>query len=96
MRSPTAADIAASWAGVEADFAGLSRDADERISVEHIAWADVIAVMEKRQKSKLSSQFGNLLAQKKVVVLSVPDKFSYMEPALVEVLEPKLRHLLKL
>ncbi|WP_241477432.1 hypothetical protein [Leisingera sp. ANG-S5] len=52
--------------------------------------------MEKRQKSKLSSQFGNLLAQKKVVVLSVPDKFSYMEPALVEVLEPKLRHLLKL
>ncbi|NSY37948.1 phosphotyrosine protein phosphatase [Leisingera sp. ANG59] len=96
MRSPTAADIAASWAGVEADFAGLSRDADERISVEHIAWADVIAVMEKRQRSKLAGQFGNLLAHKKVAVLGVPDNYGYMEPALVEVLEPKQRHLLRL
>lgn len=71
MRSPAAADIAASW-------------------------ADVIAVMEKRQKDKLYSQYGKLLAQKKVAVLGVPDKYHYMEPALVEVLEPKLRYLLRL
>ncbi|NVK14156.1 MAG: phosphotyrosine protein phosphatase [Rhodobacteraceae bacterium] len=95
MRSPTAADLAAGRFGVETDFAGLSRDADERVSVEHIEWADIIAVMEKRQKAKLSSQFGSHLANKKVAVLGVPDKFGYMEPALLELLESKLRKLLK-
>jgi len=32
MRSTTAADISARWDGIEADFAGLSNDADEHLS----------------------------------------------------------------
>ena len=39
----------AGWPGITADFAGLSRDTDEPITVDHIDWAEVIAVMEARQ-----------------------------------------------
>ena len=53
MRSPTAAEIARTTLAAETDYAGLSHDADERVGVEHIAWADSIAVMEKAQLAKL-------------------------------------------
>ncbi len=86
-RSPTAADIAVSW-GVEADFGGLSADADERLSVEQIDWAEVIFVMERRQKARLARQF--TLGSKRVVCLNIPDRYAYMEPALVARLKPAI------
>jgi len=95
MRSPTAADIVRDWPGVEADFAGLSRDADERASSEHIDWAEVIAVMEARQKKRLNALFGPELRAKRVVVLGVPDRFAYGDPALVGRLTPLLWRILQ-
>lgn len=95
MRSPTAADIVANWPGFATDFAGLSRDADEQLSSDHIAWADVIAVMERRQKTKLNAAFGRYLAGKRVVVLDIPDRYGYMDPALVDRLTPVLQRVLK-
>ena len=92
MRSPTAADIVLGWGG-KADFAGVSHDADERVSSEHIEWADVVYVMETRQKKRLTALFGPLLRQKRVVSLGVPDKFAYMQPELVALLSQKLAHL---
>ena len=94
MRSPTAADIATAWEGVSADFAGLSKDADEQLSAEHVQWADVIMVMEARQKNRLTSLYGAHLKNTRLVVLNVPDRFEYMDPDLVALLTPKLRHLL--
>ena len=92
MRSPTAADLVLGWGG-NADFAGLSHDADEKVSSEHIDWADVIYVMEARQKKRLNALFGPLLRDKRVVSLGVPDRFAYMQPELVELLSQKLEHL---
>lgn len=94
MRSPTAANIVASWPGFATDFAGLSKDADEQISSEHIEWADIIAVMERRQKTRLGTMFGAYLADKRVVVLNIPDRFDYMEPALIDRLTPVLERVL--
>jgi predicted protein tyrosine phosphatase len=93
MRSPTAADVVAGWENVHSDFAGLSNDADERISSEQIIWADVICVMEQRQKKRLTSLFNHLLSEKRIVVLSIPDRFDYMDPELLKILEPKLKNL---
>ncbi len=95
MRSPSAADIVAAWDGYAADFAGLSNDADEQLSSEQIAWADVIMVMEARQKKRLMSLFGQALRTKRIVVLNVPDRFEYMDPALVALLTPKLKQVLR-
>ncbi len=94
MRSPTAADLARDRWGIEADFAGLSNDADEKLSTEQVAWAEAIFVMERRQKARLSTRFGPALRGKRVAVLDVPDRFGYMEPALVALLIRRLeRHL---
>lgn len=96
MRSPTAADISAQINGVAADFAGLSNDADERLSVEHIEWATDIFVMERRQKSRLSQMFGSALKGKRVICLNIPDNYAYMQPELVDLLEARLKtHLRK-
>ena len=90
MRSPTAADISAQWGGIKADFAGLSNDADERLLIEQIEWADVIFVMERRQKARLSQLFNAALKDKRVICLSIPDTYTYMQPELVDRLTPKL------
>jgi predicted protein tyrosine phosphatase len=92
-RSPTAADLVARLPGATADFGGLSADADERVSAEQIEAADVVAVMERRHLARLNRQFAAHLARKRVVCLNVPDRFDYMEPALVALLRPKLERL---
>jgi predicted protein tyrosine phosphatase len=95
MRSPTAADMVSGWPEVEADFAGLSNDADERLSLEQIEWADIIAVMEQRQKKRLLALFGQHLGPRKVSVLAVPDRYDYGDPALIKRLAPVLQRLLR-
>lgn len=91
MRSPTAADIAAQLPGVASDFAGLSNDADEKLSREQLGWADVIFVMEARHAKRLKSLFPTALRAKRVIVLNIPDRFAYMDPDLIALLTPKLR-----
>ena len=94
MRSPTAADMATQWFACDTDFAGLSRDADEKVSSEHLQWADQIFVMERRQKKRLTSMFSHHLADKKLAVLDVPDRFEYMQPELVDLLYRRLTPIL--
>lgn len=90
-RSPTAAQIASQWDGVRADCAGLSNDADDLLSIEQLEWADIIFVMEPRQKIKLNQQFRNELRGKRIINLDVPDLYSFMEPELVEILTRKVK-----
>ncbi|MEM7271100.1 MAG: phosphotyrosine protein phosphatase [Pseudomonadota bacterium] len=88
-RSPTAAEIVSGWPGVEADCAGLSKDADEPLSDEQLDWANVIFVMEKHQKKRLTQNFPAAKGAR-IICLNVPDRFRYMDPALIERLEPLL------
>lgn len=90
QRSPTAADLAQSW-GYETDFAGLSRDADEPLTPEHLDWADMIFVMERAQKKRLT-RIAPVPAGKRVICLDIPDRFAYMDDSLVTMLQNKLSH----
>jgi predicted protein tyrosine phosphatase len=94
QRSPTAADLVVGWPGIRADFAGLSHDADEKLSQEQVLWADLICVMETRQAKRLRALFAKDLRDKRVVVLNIPDDFTHLQPELVALLTPKLRALL--
>ena len=89
-RSPTAAAIAAELLGYSTDFAGLSADADERISVEHIAWAEVVVVMDKAQLARIKRQMAPHLKGKRLVCLDIPDNFEFMQPELVELVTSRL------
>ena len=95
MRSPTAADLAARWEDIETDFAGLSSDADERLSAEQVEWADIIFVMERRHRKRLNQLYPKLLKSKHVVCLNIPDKFRLMDERLIALLEPALRRSLR-
>ncbi|WKC35979.1 low molecular weight protein tyrosine phosphatase family protein [Ectopseudomonas chengduensis] len=95
LRSPTAERVFAQWPGVETDSAGLAPDAEVRVSAEQLDWATLIFVMEKNHRSKLTRQYRQVLAGKRVVCLDIPDDYSYMQPELVSLLQRKVPVLLR-
>lgn len=95
MRSPTAEHVFASWTGVETDSAGLGADASVPLSPEQIAWADIIFVMEKVHKKRLSSKFSAHLRGKRVICLDIPDEYDYMQPELIQLLKAKVGRFLR-
>lgn len=94
LRSPTAEAVFSEYEGLEVESAGLDRTAEVPLSSEAVEWADIIFVMEKSHRSKLSQNFQPWLKQKRVVCLNIPDEYDYMEPALVELLKKKVLPLL--
>ena len=94
LRSPTAEHVFADMAGIETASAGLDHDADTPVSPELLQWADVIFVMERMHRAKLSTRFRAHIGGKRIVCLDIPDDYAYMDPALVSLLESKVpRHL---
>ncbi|MEH2374495.1 low molecular weight protein tyrosine phosphatase family protein [Nostoc sp.] len=96
LRSPTAEAVFSEYEGLETDSAGLDRYAEVPLSTEAIIWADIIFVMEKSHKNKLSKNFQYLLKDKRIICLDIPDDYEYMEPALIELLKQKVLPLLKI
>ncbi len=88
-RSPTAAWVFSQLPDTEAKSAGLSEYAVNRLTPELIAWAEVVFVMERAQKSKLIKQFGTAVAGRRIVVLGIRDEYECMDPGLVAMLEAK-------
>lgn len=93
-RSPTAEHVFAEYSGLECASAGLNHDADNPVTSELVEWADIIFVMEREHKAKLTSRFNAQLGSKRIVSLGIPDKYKFMDPALVELLKSKVTHLL--
>ena len=89
-RSPTAERVFADREGIETDSAGLAPDADVRVSLDQLHWADLVVVMEKKHRSALARQFGRHLARTRVVCLDIPDRYDFMDPELIEQLERKM------
>lgn len=96
LRSPTAERVFSTWPGVETASAGLEADATLPLSKEHVEWADIIFVMEKRHKNKLTKKFGGLLKGKRVISLDIPDEYEYMHPELIKILKARVPQYLRL
>jgi predicted protein tyrosine phosphatase len=94
LRSPTAEQIFAAYPGVETASAGLNHDADNPVTPELLDWAELIFVMEASHRSKLG-RYRPHLRNKRVVCLGIPDRFAYMDPLLVRLLETKVRPFLR-
>lgn len=90
LRSPTAEQVFADYPGIETASAGINRDAENPVTPELLAWADVIFVMERAHRNKLSAKFKPYLAHKRVVCLEIPDDYAFMDPALVRLLEVRV------
>jgi predicted protein tyrosine phosphatase len=89
-RSPTAEQIFCEHPGIECASAGLNRGAENPLTPELVEWADLIFVMERAHKTKLSSDFKPCLHSKRVICLNIPDNYRFMDPALVKLLRAKV------
>ena len=89
LRSPTAEHVFADWPNIETDSAGLDDSASVVVSPEQLKWADIIFVMENRQRSRLSRKHRKHMNGQRVITLGIPDDYEYMNPVLMKLLETK-------
>ena len=66
--------------------AGTESEARIRVTEKLINWADLIFVMEKRHKERLTDRFGVLMDDKDVVILNIEDNYQYMDAELIEII----------
>jgi predicted protein tyrosine phosphatase len=90
LRSPTAEQVFADWPGIETLSAGLGNEAATPVSPELLTWADLVFVMEPVHRRKLAQKFRAHLGGKRVVCLDIPDRYAFMDPALVRLLRQKV------
>jgi predicted protein tyrosine phosphatase len=90
LRSPTAEAVFSAYRGVEARSAGTNHDAETPISADLIEWADLVLVMEKSHKNRITKKFKAQFKAKRMVVLDIPDDYEYMHPDLVRILKAKV------
>ena len=90
LRSPTAEQVFADWPGVETSSAGLNNGAENPVTPELLEWAELIFVMERAHRSKLSAKFKRHLGHARVVCLDIPDEYEYMDAELVRLLKTKV------
>ncbi len=96
LRSPTAEEVFSEDHGVNAIGCGTNLDAETPLSGDLIEWADVIFVMEKSHKNKVSKKYKELLQGKKLACLDIPDNYDRMQPELVRLLKNKVPRYIRL
>lgn len=86
-RSPTAEAIYRQCPGLSVRSRGTSPKAVRHVSPKDLQWADHIFVMERKHAQRLRADHPAALHAKPLHVLSIPDHYRYMDPALVALLQ---------
>jgi predicted protein tyrosine phosphatase len=89
-RSPTAERLYDGHPSVRALSAGTAPDAEARLSLDLLQWADLIVCMEPRHAKAIQRAFGPHLADARIVTLGIPDDYEPDDPALVRLLRARL------
>ena len=95
LRSPTAEHAVAERTsagrdGLDVASAGLNHDAEEPLTPERVAWADVTVVMERAHERRLRQHFCRPLRAQRVVCPGIPDDYAFLDPRLVSILEDRV------
>ena len=90
LRSPTAEAIFSGRPNLEVKSAGLAKQATVPLTIELLEWADLIFVMEKRQRNIIQSKFKEIYQRKRIICLYIPDDFEFMDPELIGLLEERV------
>lgn len=89
LRSPTAEQVFSLRGGLEVMSAGTDPHCGNPLTAELVEWADVIFVMERAHRNRLSRRFRSSL-RARVICLNIPDDYDYMDPALIRLLEARV------
>ncbi|HTL74445.1 MAG TPA: protein tyrosine phosphatase [bacterium] len=71
--------------------AGTEDAARIKVTAGQLGWADVVVVMEKRHKERLTQKFPEEFAAKRCVCLFIPDDYEFMDASLIDILREKMR-----
>jgi len=67
--------------------AGTEPSARIKLTAKLIDWSDVIFVMEKNHKQRITENFRELSNEKNIVILDIPDEYEYMDEELIEMIK---------
>lgn len=84
LRSLTAERVFDGVGGHQVKSAGTEDDARVRVTAEHVAWAELIFVMDDWHQERIEQEFAGEIAGKRVVCLRIPDDYSAMDERLIE------------
>lgn len=94
-RSPTAEAVFSGRDDLDVASAGLAPDAEEVVNAETLEWAELIFVMEKAHRARLQRRFAPHIRHARIVCLDIPDRYEFMDEALVQRLESAVAPLLR-
>jgi predicted protein tyrosine phosphatase len=89
-RSPTAEQVFAHYPGIECLSAGLNHGADVELTADLLDWAELIFVMERAHRSRLTARFKRHLDGKRIICLGISDDYRFMDAALIQLLRAKV------
>ncbi len=75
------------WPSIEVSSAGLNAHEDSPVTPELLKRADIVFVMEKAHRNKLSQEFGSHLKSQRIICLNIPDDYEFMDERLVKLLK---------
>ena len=90
LRSPTAEQVFSEYPDIEATSAGLNHDAADPLTAEYLEDVDIVFVMERTHRNKLSKKFRPYLKSVRIVCPNIPDEFEYMQPELITLLKARV------
>jgi predicted protein tyrosine phosphatase len=93
-RSATAERVFCKRGDLEVRSAGTSEDALVRVNKRMLEWADVVFTMDDQQRAALERMFPSHPVLDRLICLDIPDDFTFLDPALIKLLEERVkRHL---
>jgi len=73
-----------------AKSAGTERTARVKVTKDLLLWADIIFTMEEKQAKYIRNEFIEVVRNKKIIVLGIPNNYYFMEPDLINLINNKV------
>jgi len=64
------------------------------VNLKLLNWADIIFVMEKKHKQRLTENFSVASFGKQIIILDIPDEYQYMDIELIEIIKTSVSNYL--
>jgi predicted protein tyrosine phosphatase len=91
-RSRTAETIFKNAENHTVKSAGTSRSARVKLNENHLNWADLVFVMEEKHLQIIEQKFRSNSFNDKIIVLEIPDDYTYMDEDLILTLKAAVTH----
>ena len=90
-RSATAERVFGRDPALDVRSAGTSDEAMVQVNERMLDWADVVFIMEDEQRRELNRLFPKHPALNRLICLEIPDKYEFLDPELVNLLQERTR-----